>query len=120
VIDAAGEYEINGLKISGTTSENDTIFTVTSENVPTLIAKASSLEKFSAEKIGDYKIVIINADSDLDQGRVTAMEPNMVILYGEKAKEIAKTLGKESASVSSKITLSEDKLPEEMDVMILA
>jgi hypothetical protein len=48
------------------------------------------------------------------------MEPNMVILYGEKAKEIAKTLGKESASVSSKITLSEDKLPEEMDVMILA
>jgi hypothetical protein len=120
VIDAVGEYEINGLKISGTTSENDTIFTVTSENVPTLIAKASSLEKFSAEKIGDYKIVIINADSDLDQGRVTAMEPNMVILYGEKAKEIAKTLGKESASVSSKITLSEDKLPEEMDVMILA
>lgn len=120
VIDAAGEYEINGLKISGATSDNDTIFTVTSENVPTLIAKASSLEKFSAEKIEDYKIVIINADSDLDQGKVTAMEPSMVILYGEKAKEIAKTLGKEEAIVSSKITLSEDKLPEEMDVMILA
>jgi hypothetical protein len=120
VIDAAGEYEINGLKVSGVTSENDTIFTITSENVPTLIAKASSLEKISAEKVGEYKILIINADSDLNQGRVTAMEPNIVILYGEKAKEIAKTLGKESASVSSKITVSEDKLPEEMDVMILA
>jgi hypothetical protein len=120
VIDAAGEYEINGLKISGVTSDNDTIFTLISENVPTLVAKASSLEKFSAEKIGDYKIVIINADSDLDQGRVTAMEPNMVILYGEKAKELAKTLGKENADVSSKITVSEDKLPEEMGVMILA
>ncbi len=120
VIDAAGEYEINGLKISGVTSDDDTIFTVTSENVPTLIAKASALEKIPTDKIGDYKILIINADNDLDQGRVTAMEPNVVILYGEKAKEIAKTLGKEGAAVSSKITLSEDKLPEEMDVLILA
>jgi hypothetical protein len=120
VIDAEGEYEVNGLKISGVASQADTIFTVTSENVPILIAKASSLEKISAEKVGEYKILIINADSDLNQGRVTAMEPSIVILYGERAKEVAKTLGKESASVSSKILVSEDKLPEEMDVMILA
>jgi len=120
VINAAGEYEINGLKISGVTSESDTIFTVIPENVPTLIAKASSLEKTSAEKVGECKILIINADSDLNQGRITAMEPNVVILYGEKAKDVAKNLGKESAAVSSKITVAEDKLPEEMDVMILA
>jgi hypothetical protein len=120
VINAAGEYEVNGLKISGVALDNDTIFTIISENAPTLIAKASSLEKISADKVGECKILIINADSDLDQGRVTAMEPSVVILYGEKAKEGAKALGKESAVVSSKITVSEDKLPEEMDVLILA
>lgn len=120
VINAVGEYEINGLKISGIALDSDTIFTILSENALTLIAKASSLEKISAEKVGEYKILIINADSELDQGRVTAMEPNLVILYGEKAKETAKTLGKENAAVSSKITVFEDKLPEEMDVMILA
>lgn len=120
VINAVGEYEINGLKVSGVALDGDTIFTILSENALTLIAKASSLEKISAEKVGEYKILIINADSDLNQGRITAMEPNVVILYGEKAKEAAKALGKESATVSSKITVSEDKLPEEMDVMILA
>ena len=120
IINAAGEYEVSGLKISGIVSEEDTVFALSSENVSALIARASSLEKFSAEKLGDYKIIILNADSELKQSIITAMEPNVVVLYGAKAKEGAKTLGKENALASSKIALSEDKLPEEMDVMILA
>jgi CO dehydrogenase nickel-insertion accessory protein CooC1 len=95
------------------------MFVLTSGSVATLIAKASSLEKISAEKIGEYEILIIDADTDLNQGLVIAMEPKVVILYGEKAKEGAKKLGKEAAVTSSKIALAEDKLPEEMDVMLL-
>jgi hypothetical protein len=119
VIDAPGEYEVSGLKISGLKTETDTMFVLTSGSVATLIAKASSLEKISAEKIGEYEILIIDADTDLNQGLVIAMEPKVVILYGEKAKEGAKKLGKEAAVTSSKIALAEDKLPEEMDVMLL-
>jgi hypothetical protein len=118
VIDAVGEYEVSGLKISGMGSDGDTFFALSSDNVSVLIAKASSLEK--AEKVGEYKILIINADADLNQSRITAIEPSVVILYGEKAKEGAKVLGKESAPTLAKITVSEDKLPEEMDVTILA
>jgi hypothetical protein len=120
IIDAEGEYEVSGLKISGISSEGDTIFTLNSENTPVLIAKASSLGKFSTEKIGEYKILILNADAELKESMITAMEPSVVVLYGEKAKEGAKALGKETAAASSKITLTEDKLPEETDVVILA
>jgi hypothetical protein len=119
VIEAAGEYEVSGLKISGVKTETDLMFVLTSGNVATLVVKASSLEKASAEKIGEYEILIINADADLNQSLITAMEPKAVVLYGEKAKEGAKALGKEAAT-SSKITLSEDKLPEEMNVLLLA
>jgi len=119
VIDAAGEYEVSGLKISGVKTETDIIFILTSGNVATLLSKASSLEKISAEKIGEYEILIIDADTDLNQGLITAMEPKVVVLYGEKAKEGAKKLGKDGALTSSKIALSEDKLPEEMDVLLL-
>ena len=62
---------------------------------------------------------MINADAEVSESAVTAMEPSIVVLYGEKAREGAKALGKDSASASSKISVSEDKLPEEMDVMLL-
>lgn len=118
-ISGAGEYEVSGLKISGIKSEKDVLYGLSSENTGILVARASSLEKISSEKLGDYQIVVINADSDLNQSLITAMEPNVVVLYGEKRREGAKLLGKENASSSSKISISEDKLPEELEVMIL-
>ena len=118
ILDGVGEYEVSGLKISGLKSK-ETMYVLSSEGVAAVIAKASSLEKLSPDKVGEYKIVIINADSDLNQSIVTAMEPSAVVLYGEKKKELAKILGKENALLSSKITLMEDKLPDEMDVMLL-
>jgi hypothetical protein len=118
-INSAGEYEVSGLKISGIKAEDDLLYGLTSENSGLLIANASSLGKISSDKLGDYQIVIINADADLNQSLITALEPSVIILYGEKRKEGAKLLGKENASSSSKITISEDKLPEELDVMLL-
>nr|MBI5455883.1 hypothetical protein [Candidatus Levybacteria bacterium] len=119
IIEGPGEYELSGLKVSGIKSDGDTVYGLSSDSVDILVAKASSLEKLSAEKLGDYKIVIINADSDLNQTLITAMEPSVVILYGEKKKEGAKLLGKEDAPSSSKISISEDKLPEELEIMLL-
>ena len=118
ILDGVGEYEISGLKISGLKSK-ETMYVLSYEGVDAVIAKASSLENLSADKVGEYKIVIINADADLNQSIITAMEPSVVVLYGEKKKELAKILGKENALLSSKITIMEDKLPEEMDVMLL-
>ena len=119
VINGAGEYEVSGLKIVGIESEDDLLFALISENVRMLVAKASSLKKISTEKIGDYQIITINTDTDVSESVITAMEPNIVVLYGLKAKETAKALGKEGVSVSSKVSFSEDKLPEETEVMLL-
>lgn len=118
-INGAGEYEVAGLKITGITTDGDLMYVLNSENVDTVVARASSFNKFSTDKIGEYKIAVINVDAELNQSLVTAMEPRLVVLYGDRAKEGARALGKESASVSSKISVAEEKLPEEMDVMLL-
>jgi len=120
VIDEAGEYEIAGLKVLGIKTDKNVIYGLNSENVDTLVASVSSLETISKDKLSDYQVIILNVDSDLNQSVVTAMEPRVVILYGEKAKEGVKAMGKENAIKASKISLSEDKLPEELDVMLLA
>jgi pyrrolidone-carboxylate peptidase len=119
VINGVGEYEVAGLKIVGIKSEEELVFTLVSDNVRMLVAKASSLKKISTEKIGDCQIVAINADDDVSESTITAMEPNVVVLYGLKAKETAKALGKEDISVSSKASFAEDKLPEETQVLVL-
>lgn len=119
IINGAGEYEVSGLKILGIKTEKDVLYGLSSENATILIARAGSLEKMSPDKMGNYQIIIINADSDLNQSLITALEPSVVVLYGEKKLEGAKLLGKENVSISSKISISEDKLPEELEVMLL-
>ncbi|MGA2967728.1 MAG: MBL fold metallo-hydrolase [Candidatus Levyibacteriota bacterium] len=120
VITEPGEYEVSGLKIVGIKSDGDSIFSLISENVRALVAKASSLKQISTEKIGDYQIVVVNADTEVSESAITAMEPSIVVLYGLKAKETAKALGKEDAAISTKISFAEDKLPEETEVLVLA
>jgi hypothetical protein len=119
VIAGPGEYEVSGLKIIAVRGEEDLIFSLVSDNVRILVAKVSSLKTISTEKIGDYQIVIINADEDASESAITAMEPRIVVLYGLKAKEAAKALGKEEVAVTSKVSFVEDKLPEEIQVMVL-
>jgi hypothetical protein len=119
VITGPGEYEVSGLKIVSVKADGDLIFSLISENVRTLVGKVSSLKQISTEKIGDYQIVIVNADTDASESMITAMEPSVVILYGLKAKETAKALGKEDTTTSGKVSFAEDKLPEETQVMVL-
>lgn len=119
-IDSVGEYEISGLKVSGLKSDIGVMYGLVSENSSVLVAKASSLEKISADKIGEYQVAVINVDSELNQSIVTAMEPRLVILYGEKARDGAKALGKEGATSTSKVSVSDEKLPEELDVLLLS
>jgi hypothetical protein len=119
VIDGVGEYEVSGLKIIGMKSEEDLVFALVSDNIRVLVAKASSLKKISTEKIGDCQIVVINVDDDASESMITAMEPRIIVLYGLKAKEAAKALGKEDITASTKANFAEDKLPEETQVIVL-
>lgn len=119
VISGPGEYEVSGLKIGGLGADGSLMYSLISDNVNALVVRASALKKVSAEKIGDYQIVVINADEDINESLVTAMEPNIVVVYGQKAVEAVKALGKGSAVASSKVSFAEDKLPEETEVLLL-
>lgn len=120
LINGAGEYEVSGLKISAFLATTDLIFSFNLETCEAILAKASSLSKISTDKIKDYSVVVVNADSDINQSIITSMEPRIIIVYGEKANEAVKTLGKENLVKSSKVSINEDKLPEETEIYLLS
>ncbi len=120
LINQAGEYEVGGLKISSFRVENELVFSFSSEGVDILLAKASGLSKVPSDKLQDYGVVIVNADISIPQNAITSMEPRAVVLYGEHAREGAKALGSGNAAKSSKISISENSLPEETEIYLLS
>ncbi len=116
IISGPGGYEIGGGKISGTTTSKGILYSFLIDDVNIIIGIAadSKVEGFNASQIA-----VINTNSDFNESFVTAMEPKITVLYGDKKNEAAKTLGAENATLVPKITITKDKLPEKMEIVIL-
>lgn len=124
VVKGPGEYEASGIKVSAERVVEDLIYNFTIDGLEILWGKSDSLEKASADKSNlveakDYQIMIIDSATALNQSIITKIEPKAVVLYGEKASEIAKDLGKEGLSSVPKYSTTLEKLPEEMEVFLL-
>ncbi len=118
VIKSPGDYEIGGVKVSGISLDGSTVFNLNVDGIDMLLAKTSSVTKVT-DKIEEAEVAVFNADSEINPAVVTALEPRVVILYGEKAEEAAKALGKDTAERIQKFSAVEGKLPEEMQVVLL-
>lgn len=114
-----GEYEVGGIKISGQKSDNSFIYSLDVDSLGILLGRTSALNK-SHQEAKDYKVLILNVDSDIDQALITSFEARLIILYGEGAdKKSGKTLGKGEVESVKKISVTNEKLPAEMQVIIL-
>ena len=118
VIVGPGEYEVSGLKITGSRYEGDeTVYTVLIDNIEILLTKGSVLEKVHT-KVKEHQIVICNANTMVSGSSILAVSPKLVILYGEKAKEVASQMGKTLKPVN-KLSVTGDKIPLEVEVVLL-
>ncbi len=115
-INGAGGYEVGGAKISGTTTSKGTLYRISIDGITVILGKASETK---AEGFSSCQVLVVNADSDFNQSFVTALEPKITALYGENKNESAKALGAESVSSVSKLTVTKDKLPEKMEIVVL-
>jgi len=119
ILKGQGEYEVGGIKISGQKSADKYVYNLVVDNLDVFLSKTSVLNK-SHQEIRDYKVLILNIDSNIDQSLITSFEANLIILYGEGAsKESGKALGKGEVENAKKISVTNEKLPAEMQVMIL-
>lgn len=117
-IKGPGEYEISGVKISTTKVEGDQVVRIDVDNVKVLVGSGVSIEKIH-DKIEESQVVVINSDDEFNHSILTSLEPNVILIYGAKKADVAKSLGKDEVISASKYSTSSDKLPAEMEVILL-
>lgn len=119
VINGPGEYEINGVKILGVRVDKGLVYNISGDGFGLILGRMGEVSKIKDEAFSACQIAILNADGNFNQSIATELEPKVVILYGDKAENGAKILGKDNLTPSKKFTITKDKLPEEMEVVVL-
>lgn len=118
VIDGPGEYEIGGVKMSGMRNEGEILYDLNVDGVEILLGKLTSLEK-QQHKLKEQNIVVAYVDSIAPSSFITSLASNVVIFYGEHAKEVASTFGKGNVVAMQKYSGTVEKLPQEVETIIL-
>lgn len=124
LIQGPGEYEIGGVKISAFRLGSYLVYDVRMDGVSMFLAqdelmsKQDMLQK-SKDTMKDYHIVVLNSKAGGDQSGLPSLSPKVTVFYGEKALEAVKQLGKDEVKPVTKYQTTLDKLPDELEAVIL-
>lgn len=118
IIGSIGEYEVSGAKITGFKTGSSIAYSISLDDIDILLIASSDLPKLK-ESSKDYKMIILYANELVEAPFITVLVPSLVVLYGEKAEEILKILGKETVVKSQKLIVKKEQLLEEMEVAVL-
>jgi hypothetical protein len=117
VFNGPGEYEVGGIKISGVRSEMGVNYSLSVDGVDIALGRISSLEKLHT-KMKEHNIVVALCDEVISASFLTSLSSNTIILYGEKAVEVAQVFG-ETVKKQPKYSTTKDKLPLEVETVVL-
>ncbi|MBI2028777.1 MAG: hypothetical protein HYT07_04175 [Candidatus Levybacteria bacterium] len=118
IINSQGEYEIGGSKISGVATTKGTVYRMTIDNIVIIAGRTVEFSKLDG-KFTACEIVLVNADEEFNESSITAFSPKLAVFFGDKKVDAAKKLGAENTTAISKLSITSDKLPGEMQVVLL-
>ena len=119
VIKGAGEYEIGGVKITGSRNEKSVLYSMNIDGIDIIVGTISLLSAMQ-HKLKEYNIVAVNCDEVTNASFLTSLAINAVLFYGEKAPEVAQGFEKEKLTQMNKYAATLGKLPAEMETILLA
>lgn len=116
IINGPGGYEVGGAKISGTATPKGVLYKLSIDGVSIILGKTTESK---TEGFNECQVSIINTNGEFNESFVTGLESKITVLYGDKKIDAAKALGAESVIPVPKITITKDKLPEKMEIVVL-
>ncbi|MBI4084818.1 MAG: hypothetical protein HY431_02830 [Candidatus Levybacteria bacterium] len=118
-IQGPGEYEVGGIKIGGYRNNTFVAYSITVDTIDILLGTAEALENMQ-QKLKEHHILIVSTNSLIDSSFVTSLASNAVLFYGEKGSEVIKGFASEAVKKLAKYQVTKDKLPQEMETILLA
>lgn len=123
VVNGPGEYEIKGVGVIGRMIEKNTIYRIEIDGV-SIVHLGDLNRTLSAEEVDslngvDILMIPVNGSA---VPLINEIEPSVVIPMRYSRDDLAEFLketGKEGAAPQPKLTVTRDKLPEQMQVVIL-
>ncbi len=113
-----GEYEVGGIKTSAISVGDELVVRTEIDGVWVITGNGVSVEKVS-DKLEGGGVALIRADEEFDYAALSKLEPRVLIVYGQLKDEMSKKMGKEGSTIVSKFSVTPDKLPEEMQFVLL-
>ncbi len=117
-IKGQGEYEVGGIKFSTIQVDEKLVARIDVDSVRILVGDGVSIEKIQ-DKVENCDLVIVNADNEFNYSVLTAIEPKVLLVYGAKKNEVSKSIGKTNGISTNKFSTTADKLPTEMQYVLL-
>lgn len=114
-----GEYEFGGFKVTGTKINGETVYTIRVDKIEILLGTRQYLEK-EYSKLNEHHIVVLNNTNVGDSSFVSSLATNVIIYYGEKAEENMNHFSKDGYKKETKYSVTFDKLPQEIEKVLLA
>lgn len=119
IVNDDGEYEVGGIKITGASNQGwGIIYNLNIDATQAILARTSTLEKLT-DTANEAEIAILNVDSSLNEALIASLEAKIIVLYGDKASEGLKALGKQDLQSLRKVTVGREKLPEDSETQIV-
>ena len=81
IINGSGGYEVGGVKISGTKTSKGTLYRLSIDDISIILG---SITDAKMEGFNVFQIAVVNTTEDFNESSITALEPKMAILYGDK------------------------------------
>lgn len=118
-IDGPGEYEAGGIKISGVKADGETAYSFRVDGVDLLLGSLANLEKVH-QKMKEHHVALVAVETEGNSSFVSALATHALMFFGPQAQSVVDTLAKEEKKVTTKYSISADKLPGETETILLA
>lgn len=117
-IAGAGDYEVAGVKIAGTRTEDSIVYSLKIDEIDVLLGEMNALDKMQ-HKLKEHNIVVLLCNEKTDASFATSLAINTVLFYGSAASEVVHTFAKENVLEMNKYQVTADKLSNEMQTVLL-